>query len=106
MTIKYLLNIAVVTIRTRDGREIDLTDHLAEYRRRVKAGRTVMNTAEIRVLQGAGEPKISKIALDAKDVFRGAEVDEVAPSSGPYPWDEVKPEKIERKNDDGQGRLW
>jgi hypothetical protein len=103
---KYLLNIAVVTIRTMGGREIDLTDHLVEYRRRVKAGRTVMNTAEIRALQGAGESRIGKITLDVKDVYQGAEVEEGAPSSGPYPWDEAKPEKKERKEDDGQGRLW
>lgn len=80
-----LLTVAVVTIRSRYGREIDITDNPAERMRRVAVGRIVMSALEVAVLSGAPEQAVVS-AIDIKQRFREAEVESHGPSSGPYPW--------------------
>ena len=47
-----LLAKAIVTIRTVDGREIDLTDSRADRVRLATSGRTVLSSREVQVLPG------------------------------------------------------
>jgi len=82
------LSIAVVTIRSRYGREVDITDDPDERARRVAAGRVVVSSREVSALMGA-PPQAVVMAMDMKKRFRGAEVESLGPSSGPYPWDGV-----------------
>ncbi len=95
-----LLTMAVVTIRSRYGREVDITDNPAERSRRVAAGRIVVSSREVAALKGAPAQAVV-MAMDMKKRFRGAEVESLGPSSGPYPWDGVDlplaPEQLEER---------
>lgn len=94
--VEDLLSVAVVTVRSRYGREVDITDDPAERDRRVAAGRVVVSSGEVEALRSAPSTAIVML-LDMKCRFRGAEVEECGTSSGPYPWDgvEKEPQKVE-----------
>lgn len=97
-----LLSKVVVTIRSRFGREVDVTDNPEEREARIAAGRVVMSGAEVEALKGAPAQAVV-MAMDLKKRFRGAEVESCGPSSGPYPWDEVE---LPRRKDDESYRKW
>jgi hypothetical protein len=84
-----LLSVAVVTIRSRYGQEVDITDDPDERARRVAAGRVVVSSCEVEALRGA-PPQAVVMAMDMIKRFRGAEVESLGPSSGPYPWEGVE----------------
>jgi hypothetical protein len=103
---KDLLSFAVVTIRNRDGLEIDITDDPAERVRRVESGRLVMSGQEIERLKAAGMTS-DKAALLVPflTAFPGGIVESIEPSSGPYPWDTVEPVQVKEEKD-GQRSWW
>lgn len=103
---KDLLSVAVVTIRTRAGLEIDITDDPAERNRRVESGRLVMSGREIESLKDVGMTSDeAALLVPFLAAFPGGVVENVEPSSGPYPWDNAKPVQVkEEKN--GQRSWW
>ena len=84
------LSLVVVTIRTRDGLEIDITDDPAERNRRVESGRLVLSGREIQRLKDSGmTPDKAALLVPFLTAFPGGLVESIEPSSGPYPWDTV-----------------
>lgn len=82
---------AVVTIRTKDGLEIDLTDDPAEHDRRVTSGRLVFYSWEIKRMKEEGmTPEGVALLVPVLTEIPGGLIERVEPSSGPYPWDKVE----------------
>ncbi len=100
-----LLTMAVVTIRSRYGREVDITDDPAERARRVAAGRIVVSSREVEALKGAPAQAVV-MAMDMKKRFRGAEVESLGPSSGPYPWDGVDLARVSGEPEQQEKKWW
>ena len=105
MVDKDLLSVAVVTIRTRDGLEIDITDDPAERVRRVESGRLVMSGREIQRLKDSGmTPDKAAVVVPFLTAFPGGLVESIEPSSGPYPWDTVEMPTV--KVEKGKQEVW
>jgi hypothetical protein len=100
-----LLSVAVVTIRTAAGREIDITDDQVEYDLRVEAGRMVLYGREVMRLKAGGVgPEQAALLLPVMVAFPGGVVGEVEPSKGPYPWDDGA--EVVREKDGCEQRKW
>lgn len=111
-----LLAKAIVTIRTVDGREIDLTDSRAARVRLAASGRMVLSSREVQVLRQVPREHVESL-LAIRGVVDG-ELTEIGPSSGPYPWDGVDVSRapvVVTKSEERpvvehgqgkQGRLW
>lgn len=101
-----ILSLVVVTIRTKDGLEIDITDDPAEHNRRVESGRLVFFSWEVRRMKEEGmTPEKVALMVPFWQSFPGSLVERVEPSSGPYPWDKVEPVQVKEEND-GQRAWW
>jgi hypothetical protein len=76
----------VHTIKAKDGREINITDDPAEYSRLVAEKKIVFTTAEIALVKRAAtSPEAVVRILDAKELFPGGNISDVAELKGTNP---------------------